>query len=125
MKLGGFLLAKAVVSVVFGLAFVVLPSQVGSLLGIGLDPAGQTLARMVGACLIGIGFICWLGRDFESQARQGVAFSLCVADSIGFVVVLLAQINGLMNVLGWIIVCLWLLFAMGLGYFRFLAVPES
>ena len=119
MKLSGLLLAKAIVSVAFGLAFIAVPTQVLSLCGVELEPIGEVLARMIGACLTGIGLVCWCAKSFEAQARQAIALSLCIADTIGFAIMFIAQRSGLLNELGWIIVAFWFLFAAGLGYFRF------
>lgn len=124
MKLADLLAAKAAVSLLFGLAFVVAPKECMSLMAVDLDPNGALLARMVGACLAGIGLVCWLSRQAEAKSRAGVALALCLADALGFVIVLVGQLGGLMNGLGWIIVVLWGVFALGLGYFRFLK-PES
>ena len=42
-----------------------------------------------------------------------------VEDVIGFVVLLIAQTAGLMNVMGWSNVLLYGIFALGFGYFHF------
>ena len=119
MKLSNFLIVKAGISLAFGIGFVLAPAGVMSLYGVTLDPAGELMAQFVGACLIGIGLICWFDRKADRPALQRITFSLFIADAVGFVVGLLGQLAGLMNTLGWIIVVIWLLLAVGLGYFRF------
>jgi len=125
MKLSNFLVVKAVVSLAFGIGFALMPAVAMSLYGITLDPAGILMARFLGACFIGIGLICWLDRNADPQALQGITLALCIGDTIGFIVALLGQLSGLMNALGWVIVVIWLLLAMGLGYFRFLKKSAS
>lgn len=125
MKLGSFLAIKAVISLVFGLLFALLPAVAMSLYGVQLDAAGIVMARYFGACLIGIGLICWLNRSGDAQLLQNITLSLCIADTIGFIVALMAQLSGLINALGWINVIIWLLLALGLGYFRFLKPASS
>ena len=49
MKLGAFLLVKAVVSLGFGIAFAALPAPAMSLFGVTLDASGALMARFVGA----------------------------------------------------------------------------
>ena len=78
------------------------------------------MARFFGALLIGIGLILWLSRNADWNILKVVTLSLFIADTIGFIVALVAQLAGVMNSLGWIIVAIWLLLALGLGYFRFL-----
>jgi hypothetical protein len=120
MKLSNFLVVKAVISLAFGIGFALIPAAVMSLYGVALDPTGILMARFVGACLIGIGLICWLDRSADHDALQGITLALFVGDTVGFIVALLGQLSGLMNALGWVIVVIWLLLALGLGYFRFL-----
>jgi len=125
MKLGNFLVVKAVISLVFGIAFALMPAGVMSLYGITLDAGGIMMARFLGACLIGIGLICWLDREADPKALQGITLALCIGDTVGFLVALLGQLSGLTNALGWVNVVIWLLLALGLGYFRFLKPSTS
>jgi hypothetical protein len=120
MKLSLFLIIKAVISLVFGIGFALIPAQLASLYGFPLDAGGVFMARLVGALLIGVGLICWLCRAAGVDALKSITLSLCIADTIGFIVTLLAQFGGLANALGWVNVVIWLLLALGLAYFRFL-----
>jgi len=125
MKLGNFLLVKAVISLAFGIAFALVPAAVMSLYGVTLNSGGAFMARFLGACLIGIGLICWLDRNADPQVLQGITLALCIGDTVGFIVAVLGQLSGLANALGWVIVVMWLLLALGLGYFRFLKPSAS
>jgi len=125
MKLSNFLVVKAVISLVFGIALALAPAALMLLYGVTLDPPGILMARFFGACLIGIGLICWLDRSADRAALQGITLALFIGDSIGFIVALLGQLSGLMNALGWVNVVIWLFLALGLGYFRFLKPSAS
>ncbi len=125
MKLRNFLVVKAVISLAFGIAFALVPAIAMSLYGVTLDRGGILMAQFLGACLIGIGLICWLDRNADSQALQGITLALCIGDTVGFIAALLGQLSGLTNTLGWINVVIWLLLALGLGYFRFLKPRAS
>jgi len=120
MKLSLFLAIKAVISLFFGVLLAIIPAQLMAIYGSTLDPSGVLMARLVGALLIGIGLICWLSRNKPEDSLQDIVLSLFVADTLGFIVVLMGQLAGLMGPLGWIIVLIWLLLAIGLGYFRFI-----
>jgi len=125
MKLSNFLVVKAVISLAFGIAFALVPAAMMSLYGVTLDLGGAFMARFLGACLIGIGLICWLDRNADPQVLQGITLALCIGDTVGFIVALLGQLSGLTNALGWVNVVIWLLLALGLGYFRFLKPSAS
>jgi len=125
MKLSNFLVVKAVISLVFGIASLLAPAAMVGLFGGTLDASGTYMTRLLGACLIGIGLICWLARNAEPQALQGITLALFIGDTIGFIVALLAQLSGLFDPLNWVNVVIWLLLALGLGYFRFLKPSAS
>jgi len=120
MKLSAFLTVKAIVCFVFAVCELLLTATLVSMLGGRADAWVVFMTRTVGATFVGIGLICWFARKAaHSELRQGVLLALFIADSIGFLVSLLAQISGVTNTLGWGIVLIWLLLAAGLGYFRF------
>ncbi len=125
MKISSFLMLKAIISLVFGIGFVVIPAVVWSIYGVTLDPAGIIMTRFFGACLLGIGLICWVTRNAEFNTLKGITFSLCIADTIGFIIALSAVLSGIINMLGWFNVAIWFLLALGLGYFRFLKPGTS
>ena len=125
MKLSSFLAAKAIISLAFGLGFVVIPAVVWSIYGLTLDPAEIMMTRFFGACLLGIGLICWFTRNADFKVLKGITLSLCIADTIGFIIALTAQLSDIVNTLGWINVAIWLFLALGLGYFRFLKPGTS
>jgi hypothetical protein len=125
MKVSTFLVIKAVISLLFGIGMAVLPALLMNLFGIALDPSGVFMTRTVGACLIGIGLICWLGKDIADNGRSVITLSLFAADTLGFIFALMAQLAGLMNAFGWVIVIIWLLLALGNGYCRFLKLSAA
>ncbi len=122
MKRSLFLSIKAIISIVCGLALLLIPGAFMGLAGVTLDPGGTAMARLVGALLIGIAIMCWTARNADpSVGREAFVLGLFVGDTLGFVVMLLAQLAGLMTAFGWVFVLLWLVLAAGLGYFRFIA----
>ena len=124
MKVSTFLVIKAVISLLFGVGMALLPTQLMNLFGATLDPTGVFMTRTVGACLVGIGIICWLGKDSADNGRKAITLGLFIADTLGFIFALMAQIAGLMNSLGWVTVIIWLLMALGNGYCRFIKLSN-
>ena len=125
MKISSFLMLKAIISLAFGIGFVAIPTAVWSMYGVTLDPVGILMTRFMAACLIGIGLLCWITRNADFNTLKGITLALCIADTIGFIVALSGQLSGIINTLGWINVAIWLLLALGLGYFRFLKPGTS
>lgn len=120
MKLRSLLILHAVVALVFGIAFVLTPTPLLSFYGVTLSPGGRVVTQLLGAAHIGIGLLAWFVRNAaESEALRAIVLGYFVATVIGFIVTLLAQLSGVMNTLGWSAVGIYLLLALGYGYFQF------
>lgn len=125
MKISTFLLVKSIICIVFGIGFALIPATLGSVYAITPDPDGLVMTRFFGAAFLGIGLILWLLRNSDVNVLKGITLSLCIADTIGFIAALLGQLSGNINALGWINVLLWLIFAVGLAYYRFFRLQMS
>ena len=120
MKFQTLMVIKAAVCLVLGTLILVVPDFVYSIFGTTLSAGGVFAAREYGASLFGNLMVAWFARkSVESVARRAIILGLCVYDALGFVVTLIAQLNGTLNVLGWAVVALYLFFALGFGYFYF------
>ena len=118
MRLGNLLTIVSVAAFAFGLGFLLLPEQVLGLFGVTLDTAGILFVRLLGAAIIGYGALDWFARNAEdSEARRAIVVAGFIWHLLGGVVLLLGQLSGVFNTLGWLNVGLLLLFALGFGYF--------
>ncbi len=121
MKLSTMMIINAVVAAVFGVAFVLVPSQLVSLYGI--EDASEILlyvGQLLGAAFIGFAVLTWSARNAnDSSARRAIVLALLVSDGVGFIVALIGQLADVVNSLGWSTVAIYLLLALGFGYFQF------
>ena len=75
--------------------------------------------------LLSFAVLTWVARNApDSETRRAILLALFVGDSVGFVIALIGQLGGEVNVLGWSTVAIYLLLAVGFGYFRFVAKQE-
>lgn len=120
MKFSTLMIIKAVVCITLGAVLLLVPGWLYSLFGASLNAAGEFAAREYGAALIGTFLLTWYARNAtDSKARRAIILDLFIYDAIGFVITLLAVFSGLMNFLGWSVVALYGLLAIGYGYFWF------
>ena len=118
MKLKTLLIIKAVVCLCLGLPILIVPNFIYSIFGATLAAGGVFAAREYGASLMGNLMLTWFARDSqESKARWAIILALCVYDAIGVIVTLVAIISGACNSLAWMVVVVYLFFALGFGYF--------
>ena len=121
MKLSNLLAVAAIIGAVFGVGFVVASGPVLAIYGITLDKAGTLVAQLFGALLIGLATLNWFARNVtEPEARQAVVLGNLVGDVVGFVVILIGQLSGIANAVGWSNVAIYLLLALGFAYVQFI-----
>ena len=125
MKLNVLFIITAIVAIVFGVAFVIIPTQLYSLYGIESGAWLNYMGQLFGAALIGLGLIAWLARNAaDSDSRKAIILAFFIADGIGFVIALFGQLNEILGSLGWLTVAIYLLITIGFGYFQF-SKPSS
>lgn len=125
MKLSTLFAINAIVALLFGLGFLLIPEQVVELYDVTLGEAGIFVANIFGAALLGFAAMTWLARNSTaSEARNAIMWGLFIEHVVGFVFSLLAQTAGLMNAMGWSIVVIYGLLALGYTYFLFIAPSD-
>lgn len=111
------LIIKAIVCLVFGLFLLLAPAVLFNLLGTELNDGGTFAAREYGAALFGTLLLTWLGKNVKAaDARGAILVDLFIYDLIGMIVTSAVTIAGVLNVLGWSIVAVYLFFTIGSGY---------
>jgi len=122
MKLSGLMIVNAIIAAVFGIGFVLVPDQVISLYSAETGATLDLMCQLFGASLLGFAALTWLARNApDSDARRAIVVALFVGDLVGCVVALLARLGGVVNTLGWSTVGIYLVLAIGFGYFAFAA----
>jgi hypothetical protein len=108
----------AVLSVLFGIGFVLAPDQVLANYGIEGSPAVALMSRLFGGTLLAIAVILWSARDFRDQAAvRAVLMGIGISDVVNLIVAIVATSSGTINPLGWTTVLIYLCGALGAGYF--------
>lgn len=126
MTANTLLKTKAIITGFFGICMLFFYKMLMPIYGITLEQSGMMFAQWSGVTFLGIGLICWFAGNAEkSNLFDGILLSLFVCDACGFFVSLSWQLKGVANALGWSTVLLWLVFAAGLGYFRFIKKDQD
>ncbi len=126
MKLSNLLILNAAVGLIFGIGFVLVPTTVLGLYGVAASPGTNLAGQFFGATLIGIGLLTWLIRNIADPGTQrAIVLAQLIATVIGLIVALLGQLAGVMNVVGWSAVVIYLVLALGYAYFQFMKPSAS
>jgi len=117
MTVRNFFAVFAVLSLLFGIGFVLAPGQVLSNYGIADTPTVAVMSRLFGGTLLAMAVILWSARDFHDEAVRAVLIGFGIADAVNLVVAVMATMAGTVNALGWSTVLIYLCGAVGAGYF--------
>jgi len=119
MKLSTFAIIVTILAAAFGLAFIVMPAQVGAFYGITHNEGGLWLSRYWGATLLFIAMIYWSYSGVSPSAKSWpklLIFSI-IYDIIQLGLTLAAISKGIGNANGWSTVVLYVLLIIGSWYF--------
>ncbi len=97
-----FLTITAVLGILYGLAFVFIPSQMAPIYGVPIDPHTTLETQFFGSALIWLGVVSWFVKDFRDwDAVKGVLIATAVGSVVGGGVNLLGTFQGLLNGMAW------------------------
>ena len=126
MKLSNLLTINAIVALVYGISFVLVPTTVLSLYGMTQGTSEALAGQFFGVALISIGLLTWFARNVaDSEAQRAIILALLISDVIGVIVAVLGTVNGVMSAVGWSAVGIYLLLALGYAYFQFMKPSNS
>ena len=111
---------KAIIVVIFGIGFTVVPVWLASIYGMSLDKTGTLMAQLFGTAFIFEALLLWLAKNFPWPEAQKVVIAVVISNVIGFIVCLIATLNKVWNALGWLSVGLFLVFGLVFAYFLFI-----
>ncbi len=121
MQQNPFFVIVAIVTVLFGLAFLFIPDQLASWYGTAaIDNLTRLDGRYLGSTLIGLAIIYFMARDQgASSALTGLLWGGLVANVIELVIVFVATTGSVLNALGWVNVVIHILLGAGFAYLLF------
>jgi hypothetical protein len=112
-----YLTIFAIIAVLYGIAFELIPESVAALYGAPPDPHVILNARFFGSTLLALSVIAWFAKDFRDRdAVRGVLIGAAVGDVVGGLVNIWATIQGLLNGLAWSSTILYVLLLLGALY---------
>jgi hypothetical protein len=117
-------LVYLIVEVLFGIGFIFVPGFLMGPMGVTLDETSTTFARLFGSLIISIPVLLFFARkSASSEFKRGVVYCIFTYLLVSTIILLITQLKGLMNPMGWSIVILHFVFMLWFGYY--LIKPEK
>ncbi len=111
-------LVYLIVEAIFGIGFLFVPGLLMDPMGLTLDETSTTFARMLGSLIISLPVLLFFARkSASSEFKRGVVYCIFTYLFASTIILLITQIKGLMNAMGWSVVILHLVFLLWFGYY--------
>jgi predicted Abi (CAAX) family protease len=111
-------LVYLIVEAIFGIGFLFVPGIMMGPMGVTLDVTSTTFARLFGTLIISIPVLMFFVRKSAStEFRRGVVYCVFTYLLLSTILLLVTQLKGLMNSMGWSIVILHFVFMLWFGYY--------
>jgi len=120
MKPKNFIILIAILSIGYGLVFILFPKEIWSIYGLTLLEGGQWITRYLGSAFIGLGVVNWLARNSTQEHCLRAILTGNFALSItGLLIVILQLAYGPGNSMFWFTFFIYAFLSIVFGYFVF------
>jgi hypothetical protein len=107
-----------IVQAIFGIGLIFVPALLLSPIGVTPDITSATFARLFGSAILAMPVLLFFARKSDKpEFKKGVAYGIFAYLLASTTILLITQLKGLMNALGWSIIILHLLFIAWFGYY--------
>jgi hypothetical protein len=119
MTIRNFFIASAIIVFLSGVGSILSPQIMFDMWGTPSNQAGLIITQLSGALEIGLGVILWLTRnEGVSSARKAIVLGGFIT-YILFFIIMLFNISSELSLGVWANIALYLLLALGFGFFAF------
>ena len=104
MKIKVALIVQGIISVVFGLGFIIMPAQTMGPFSPGqeLSAVFYFLTRGYGIAILSFAVLCWMGLKItEKYAKRVLAFTIATLALLSGILFIYGTASGLLSTIGW------------------------
>ena len=111
-------LVYLITEVIFGIGFLLFPGFMMDPMGVTLDETSTTFARLFGSLITSIPVLLFFVRKSQStEFRKAVVYCAFTYLLLSTIILLITQLKGQMNPMGWGIVMIHFIFMVWFGYY--------
>ena len=121
------LILNAIVVVLFGAFFLILPETALSLFGTEVYVSTLLVARFLGGAMLMSGLFIWFLKDaFDQKTQKNLGITLLGGSVVGFVLSLIGMTSaGVIRTNGWVLLLITVVFSLGYAFLLFLQPQMS
>jgi hypothetical protein len=112
---------NALVAVVFGIAFLVVPTIALKQFGVDEYASTKLILQFFGTGLLTIGLLTWFAKDVaDASVQRGMGMAMLVGSLAGLVMSVIGVATGSVRILGWLAIVIYVVFTLVYGFLLFL-----
>jgi len=112
---------SALVDVVFGVGFMVVPTLALKQFGMDEYVSTKLILQFFGTGLLTVGLLAWFARNIaDANLQKGMAWGFFVGTLAGLLFSIIGTATGAIRILGWLTIVLYGAFGFGYGFMLFL-----
>jgi len=113
---------NAIVVVLLGAAFLIVPDRALGFFGTETYAATLLVARFFGSAMIALGLVVWFAKDADAAVQKGTGWALFISSILGLVVnvIGISPASGVIRANGWITIIVYVVFALLYAFMLFM-----
>ena len=112
---------NALAALVFGVAFLVVPTMALQRFGVDEYASTKLVLQFFGTGLLTVGLLAWFAKNTSDEAVQkGMILALFIGSLAGLVMSVIGMATGAVRTLGWLAMVIYGVFVLGYAFLLFL-----
>jgi len=112
---------NALIALVFGLAFLVVPTMALQQFEVDEYASTKLVLQFFGTGLLAIGLLAWFAKNVsDAGIQKGMGIAMLIGSLAGLVMSVVGAANGLIRNFSWLPMVIYAVFALGYGFLLFL-----
>ena len=111
---------NALIAVLLGLGFLILPGRILDQFGVDEYAATKLISQFFGTALLGLGLLLWFAKDVnEANLQKGMGTALLVGAAAGLVITVMGTTSGILRANWWIAIVVYTVLGLAYAYLVF------
>lgn len=111
---------NALIAVLLGLGFLVVPDKILDQLGVDGYAATKLLSQFFGTAMLGLGLLLWFAKDVtDTTLQKGMGIALLVGALAGLLITVMGTTSGVLRANWWMALVVYAILGLAYGYLLF------
>ena len=114
------LLVNALIAVLLGLGFLIVPNRILTQFGVDGYAATKLISQFFGTAMLGLGLLLWFAKDVtDANLQKGMGIALLVGAVAGLFITVTGTTSGVLRANWWMALVVYAILGLAYGYLLF------